>query len=344
MHNHRDSRILHILIWFFVLAGIQVTASAAEISAEARVDRSVVTVGDVITLTIEVRYDDDIAPRMPRADTPLGDFEVRNHRTEAPQAGPDGQIVAKAHFSLTVFSPGVVQIPAVDITYVSSDGTRQGSVATEPIEVKVARVLTDESEDIQDIKPPLEIPRDWLPIFIAFLGGAILAALGLYFYRVRNRKAALSDTGPTVPDRPPHELAYEALERIKRSDLLVKGEIPRFHILLAEIIRHYIEGRYRVDALEMASWEVIEGLRRCGVDKDTIPLFERFLDRCDMVKFAKSHPSPNQGLETLNLGFEIIDLTRPLPVAPKFREQESEDGTTSPSTEPADGTTNQQRS
>jgi len=344
MHDYRYCRKLIALMWFFLLAGIQTTASAAEVSAEAMVDRAVVTVGDVITLTIEVRYDDDIAPRMPGANTTLGDFEVRDHWSEAPQAGPGGQIVAKSHFSLTVFSPGVVQIPAVEITYVSSDGTRQGPVETEPVEVKVARVLADKSEDIQDIKAPLEIPRDWLPILIAFLGGAILAAFALYFFWVRNRKAALSDTGPMVPDRPPHEFAYESLDRIKRSDLLVKGEIPRFHILIAEIIRRYIEGRYRVDALEMASWEVLDGLRHSGVEKDTIPLFERFLDRCDMVKFAKSRPSANQSLETLNLAFEIIDLTRPLPVSPTLTEQESTDGTTSPSSEPGDGTKDQRGS
>ncbi len=316
MNDYPYSRRHVVLMWVLMLAGIQVTASAAEISAEARIDRDVVTVGDVITLTIEVRYDDDLAPRMPGADTPLGEFEVRDYWTEAPQAGSDGKILARSLFSLTVFSPGVMKIPAVEITYVSSDGTRQDSVTTEPVEVKVARTLTDESEDIQDIKPPLEIPRDWLPIFIAFLGGAILAALGLYFYRAKTRKAALAGTGPVMPDRPPHELAYETLERIKRSDLLVKGEIHRFHILLAETIRRYIEGRYHVDALEMASHEVLDGLRRRGVKRDTISRFERFLDQCDMVKFAKSRPSQMQSLEVLNLGLEIIDQTRPIPVAP----------------------------
>jgi hypothetical protein len=321
-----------VLMWGFLLAGIGGTASAAEISAEARIDRDVVTVGDVITLTIEVQYESDLTPRMPGADTPLGEFEVRDYWTEAPQTGPDGKILARALFNLSIFSPGVMEIPSVEVTYISSDGTRQGTTATEPVEVKVARTLADESEDIQDIKPPLEIPRDWLPIFVAFLGGALLAGIGLYLYRMKSRKAALDESRWAIPDRPPHEVAFEALERIKRSDLLVRGEIPRFHIILAEIIRHYIEGRYRVDALEMASEEVLDGLRHRGVEKTSISLFERFLEQCDLVKFAKLRPSDTRCLEVLNLGFEIIEQTRPVPDTRPVPEQDaSNESTPSPS-------------
>ena len=102
--------------------------------AEARIDRDVVTVGDVITLTIEVQYESDLTPRMPGADTPLGEFEVRDYWTEAPQTGPDGKILARALFNLSIFSPGVMEIPSMEVTYISSDGTRQGTTATEPVE------------------------------------------------------------------------------------------------------------------------------------------------------------------------------------------------------------------
>jgi hypothetical protein len=322
MVTYKYSTKLIVLMWVFLLIGIGETISAAEISAVAKVDRNVVTVGDLVTLTIEVQYESDLAPRMPGADTPLGEFEVRNYWTEAPQTGPDGKIMAKALFSLSVFSPGVLEIPSVEVTYVSADGSRQGKTTTEPVEVKVARTLTDESEDIEDIKPPLEIPRDWFPIFIAFLGGAILAGTGLYVYRMRSRRVALEASRSAIPDRPPHEVALEALERVKRSDLLVRGEIPRFHIMLAEIIRHYIEGRYRVDALEMASDEVLDGLRRRGVEDTSIALFKRFLEQCDLVKFAKLRPSDARCLEVLNLGFEIIEQTRPVSVASSAAEED----------------------
>ncbi len=48
MNDYPYSRRHVVLMWVLMLAGIQVTASAAEISADARVDRDVVTVRDVI--------------------------------------------------------------------------------------------------------------------------------------------------------------------------------------------------------------------------------------------------------------------------------------------------------
>lgn len=325
MENLLYSRTAVLTTCILGLFGLSGTAFAAEISAVASVDRDVITVGDVLTLTVEVRYDQDLAPRMPGADTPLGEFEVRDYRSEPPRASSDGKLAARSHFGLTVFSLGVVEIPSIEVSYASSDKSSEGSISTDPIEIKVVRTLTEESEDIQDIKPPLEIPRDWGPIMLAFLVGVVIAAAGIYGYRARKRKTALSQEGPGIPDRPPHELAYEALERLKRSDLLVRGEIPRFHILSSEIIRRYVEGRFRVDALEMATDEVLDGLQQEGVDQKIVSLIEGFLSQCDLVKFAKSRPSEARSLELLKLGFQIVDETSPPRVkAAEDKPQETE--------------------
>ncbi len=69
--------------------------------------------------------------------------------------------------------------------------------------------------------------------------------------------------------------------------MLEQGEIKAYHVEVSEIIRRYIEGRYRVDALEMATYEVLQGLEDGGVTLCTRDQFDRFLRDCDLVKFAK---------------------------------------------------------
>jgi hypothetical protein len=82
----------------------------------------------------------------------------------------------------------------------------------------------------------------------------------------------------------------------------------------------------------MASDEVLDGLRRRGVEKTSISLFESFLEQCDLVKFAKLRPSDTRCLEVLNLGFEIIEQTRPVPdTHPAPGQEPSDKSTPSPS-------------
>jgi hypothetical protein len=184
-------------------------------------------------------------------------------------------------------------------------------VSTDAFGVTVQSVGLDEGGDIRAIRGPLGIPigvfyvLPWLLLIVA------LGALAYWFWR-RSRRDDSPDRRSVIIPRLAHEEAYEALDRLEASTLLQQGEIKRYHIEVSEIIRTYIEGRFDVYALEMTTGEVMDGLRTSGIDADAHQAFEAFLNRCDMVKFAKFRPTQDASRQTVTAARELLDRTRTL--------------------------------
>ena len=79
---------------------------------------------------------------------------------------------------------------------------------------------------------------------------------------------------------------------------------------VSEIIRIYVEAQYAVQALEMASYEVLDGLESIGVDRDTWLAFEGFLAESDLVKFAKLQPDLPRCREIVPRARKLVDRTK----------------------------------
>ena len=71
--------------------------------------------------------------------------------------------------------------------------------------------------------------------------------------------------------------------------------------------------RFGVRALEMTTREVLQGLANVDVHTGFVQGLRRFLDQCDMVKFAKVRPSQEASLAVLRLGRELVEETIPAP-------------------------------
>ena len=137
----------------------------------------------------------------------------------------------------------------------------------------------------------------------------ILAGSAWALYRRYRRNRPVEEIAPGPPPAPAHEVALQALERLEKSSMLERGEVKEFHIEASEIIRRYVEARFSVHALEMTTWEVIDGLERTGVDLETREVLRGFLDRCDLVTFAKVRPSSDDARTTLRHGRDLVERT-----------------------------------
>jgi len=138
--------------------------------------------------------------------------------------------------------------------------------------------------------------------------GILALAAGAYFLWKRRRKAEEE----TVPPVPPHEQAYEALEKLLREDLLTQGQVKLFYLRLSNILRHYIEGRFSLRAPERTTEEFLIDLR-AGDDfsAEQKALLRRFLEHCDLVKFAKHDPTRAEIDQSVDACRNFIDETKP---------------------------------
>ncbi len=287
---------------------------AVETTVETTVSAATAAVGDPVTVVVTVRHAADAEVRWPDP-VDAAPFELLDAPVAQSAAGADGSVESSLELRVAAFELGELSFPSLELEVVDAGGDAT-VLATEAAAVAIASVGRDESGDIRDIKGPLAIPFavvTLLPWLAALLAAAAIAAWLYRHYRRRTRPDTLV---PALPARPAHEVAREALDALEAAGLLERGEIKTWHIRLSDIVRVYIEGRFDVDAMEMTTGEVIDGLHRTDADRGAVADVRRVLDRCDLVKFAKLRPAVPECRELFPLARRVVEVTVPVePVA-----------------------------
>src|ERR1700758_81908 len=137
------------------------------------------------------------------------------------------------------------------------------------------------AEEFHDITPPVDyslIPP-WLVFVIVFVS---LSLLGLVVWLLAKRRR------PAPPPKLPREIALEELERI--SNEIEKISPYQFSIRVSDILRKYVTQQYGLPATRQTSIEFLTALatpKAFGVSAEERSLLEDFLNRCDLIKFAR---------------------------------------------------------
>jgi hypothetical protein len=175
----------------------------------------------------------------------------------------------------------------------------------------------DSTQGLKDIKAPVDVPLSFMEMLPYIIVGMIVVAavVGVVYY-FKNRPAKpRAEVVYQQPRRPPHEIALEALERLKQERLWQKGQVKEYHTQLAEVIRTYLEHAYSIKTLEVTSDEILQQYRVHRAALVTAPgsseLLRFVLSQADMVKFARFQPLPEDNEKSLHLAVEFINLTLP---------------------------------
>jgi hypothetical protein len=162
-----------------------------------------------------------------------------------------------------------------------------------------------ETNALRDIKPPVEIPSGWAWLLwgLLVLAVAALVVLAWLYWQKRRAQAQI------VPVIPPHIRAKQKL----REALAMIGQPREFCILVSDTIRWYLEERFDFHAPERTTEEFLYELRGTNLltpdQKDSLG---EFLNRCDLVKFAKYEPGKPE-LEDLHASaVRLVEETEPI--------------------------------
>ena len=286
--------------------------SRALVAQEARitmgVDTTLIHVGDPVSLRLSVDHPEGWAVMW--ADSlDLSPFEVLRYDRAAPVVSPAGEgMRSSAAVTVTSFELGELEIPPIAVAVTAPDGSVQ-TLLTDPFRIGVESVGLDESGDIRDIKGPLSIARSWWGLLLWLVLAAIAGGAAVYLHR-RSRNRPPSETAePAPPPRPFHVLALEALDALEASSLLERGQVKEYHVRISEIIRGYVEGQLEVRALELTTREVVDGLRRAALGWEISERFRTFLERCDLVKFAKLRPGVDESRALMARARALVEMT-----------------------------------
>lgn len=291
----------------FIFSSISAIAGQVQVSVESRLDKSKVSVGELVKYEIIIKFTEDVQVSVPPPGINLGGFEIRDYFDHDP-VKVDNQIEKIVEFVIAAYDTGSFVIPPTAVAYMTSDSVRN-ILYTDEVGIRVETVLNGEEEDIIDIKSILSIARDWM--FWIILGIALLLILiGIYWYYFR-KKDELDENGiKIVPDEPAHILAFAAIEELKRSNFLAEDKIKTYHIEMTDILRFYLQRRYFVPVLEKTTSETVELLTKQSVESEIVERIKNLLTESDFVKFAKYIPENERSMEMLNDVYSIVDTTK----------------------------------
>lgn len=183
---------------------------------------------------------------------------------------------------------------------------------------------------LHDIKPIQKVPFSFLDfislLWIPFIGLLLLLLVAaIIFFVLRKKKKGYFFTPPIV--RPAHERAVEALSKVKQEKLWQQGRIKEFYTQVTDILRQYIWERYRINALEMTSGEILNEIRKKNDTDSVFDNLKQILSTSDLVKFAKYTPFTDENDLTIMNAFLFVNQTReadPLPEKEEIQEEEQE--------------------
>lgn len=170
-----------------------------------------------------------------------------------------------------------------------------------------------EQLQLHDIKPVLKPPfvwTDYLWILWITLGFLLtMALLGLIIFLVlRKKKKGYYFTPPILES--PDVRAIKELDAVKSDKIWQQGREKEYYTRITDILRRYIHERYKVNAMEMTSGEIIDQISH-QAEKDAVyENLKQILSTSDMVKFAKYKPYIDENDLSLANAYSFVNQTR----------------------------------
>ncbi len=281
------------------------------LTVHVRADKSTITIAETLLLELEAAIQPGYEVQMPKVDKVLESFGIVDWDNLGEKLDEDGNVVSSYQYSLEPFLSGTYPVPAFTFEFhdVNSPEENKYQLTTEPIEIEVTSLLEDQRAEleIEDIQGVVEMPKEPSYWWAWLLGAIAVAAVpGAWLWLRRRRVKELVRIF-----KPAHEIAYERLRLLVEKDLVGAGRIKEFYERISDILRHYIEHRFSLRAPESTTEEFLYELANTNVlpesDKENLV---RFLQHCDLVKFARHEPTNEQIQETFDLVKAFIEKTK----------------------------------
>jgi len=302
--------ILSILI---IISIIHISAGQ-DVKVSSSFDSTKIFIGDQIKFNISIDQPSDLKLTLPvLKDTLCKNIEIISGPRTDTSKGKNGRIKVIQKYLITSFDSGRYQVGPVFAETKNEGGLKRFYSDYSNLEVMRVRIApADTTAKIFDIIRPYKAPvtlGEMLPwILIIVLLGIIVWAIIRYLPKFRK-----SDTESSVfiPAEPAHVIAFRDLERLKNQELWQKGETKKYYTELTEILRRYLENRFRVYSLELTTAETLEALVKSGFKKNgSYNDLKTVLTGADFVKFAKYNPVASENESHFQTSWNFVLSTR----------------------------------
>jgi MYXO-CTERM domain-containing protein len=239
------------------------------------------TLADVLTVTVRVDGPKTLEVNPPEPITKSAGWRLIEASPVAAAVDLEGRHWRQS-FILEPLAPGELSLQ-IEPLLIRSQGDEFQKLSWRAVPVRVQTNIT--AAELGALRDPTVIeslpePAEAEPPPWGWLGaGALLGLVALYLWRRRRRWR---------PSAMPAEArALRAIDRLLALRLPEQGKIERFHTLLANIVRRYLDRKLELSARRRTTREFLDVLRTSEKLADSQQEFLRdFFTRCDLAKFA----------------------------------------------------------
>jgi hypothetical protein len=312
----KSSRLIITIIMVLINSEIR----AQEVRARAELDTNSALIGDQIYL--------HLTAEKPASGNVIFPFfkDTLSHGVEIIQvssidtAKNEGRAILNQHVLITVFDTGLFEIPS--LRFIVNSAGIPDTINTLPVYFEVSPVKADST--IRDIKAIYKAPlsfRELTPYILLVIGIGLLTWLVMHYLKSRKGKDKLLTARDT--SEPPDVVALRELEQLREEKPWLHNKVKYYHIRISEVLRDYIERRFKVPALEQTTEEILTSLKTSLCKTTDLNRLSSVLKLADLVKFAKVIPGEVENAAQIGMATEFVhETSRPEEVSITESEQD----------------------
>ena len=275
---------------------------------EVKVSSEQINLSDLVTLELSLEIKPGYEVSFPAVSEVLEQFKIRTWDELSPKLLDDDKVLRVNRYKLEPLEIGQCEIPSLTFEFKQKAPAEAETLITEPISIEVTTSLPSDMQElvIADIEDVVEIKPDRTMLWIV-IGVVVLLLAGIAIGIAIKPKKAIQIKRVY---KPAHEIAFEMLRSIASEKLVEQGLVKEFYEKLSNCLRQYIENRFCLRAPEQTTEEFLVQLKQSNELKlEHKNELKKFLEHCDLVKFAKYAPTNEQITESLTMAERFVVKT-----------------------------------
>jgi hypothetical protein len=275
------------------VVGVLLQVQQVQMGIEVRPDT--VTVGEHFIATVRVR-----APLGTTLKFPIGTATPANVDTAGAMRRRDTTTSSYTEttvaYRLAAWRIGVQRLGLGDVVVSTPTGDRQISLANASVFVKSVLPADTALRKPKPPRPPFTLRTfNWLPWLVAAVAALLLAAIWWFWRRYRGRgEAALA----------PLSWAEREFKRVEAMQLIERRETERHAILMAGVLRGYLEREFPHIRASATTRELVTPLH--GVSAVPLERTLRLFERADLLKFAGERITVDEAIGIANESKSLV--------------------------------------
>lgn len=328
-----------IILAALLLAGTATGLRAQKVErpvVEASLSADSVLIGDRFRLNVRITKDRMETIGFPTFDNGLlsasGEIEIVAESDVDTLETQGRKVTVAKEYTLAAFDEGDYRMGRFPVLYLDKNIV-DTLWSKDSMRILVRTLAVDTvKQTIHDIKPPMAAPVR-LGEFGGYLLWSLLAVAALVplvlvlYRRYRNRTGKRRRD---APDEPPHVTAIRQLEKLHDQKLWQSGKQKLYYTRITDILREYIGERYRINAPELTSREILDAAQGAGMAERPMKRLQDILFTADYVKFAKHIPAAEENENAYTDAYYFVEETketeRERPAAPEAEPVPMEEG------------------